>query len=71
MRNIPAQVLNALRDALGGFTPIWEQLFPREQGRILQLHIEKVTYDPVKGDLDIDLRLCGIDTLAEEAKETS
>jgi site-specific DNA recombinase len=62
---------NHLRDALAGFTPIWEQLFPREQERILHLLIEKVTYDPDNKDVDIDLRPCGIDRLAEEAREAS
>ena len=60
-----------LRDALAGFTPIWDQLFPREQERILRLLIERVTYDPDGGDLDIDLRPCGIETLADEAREAS
>ncbi len=60
-----------LRDALVGFTPIWEQLFPREQERILRLLIERVTYDPDGGDVDIELRSCGIEALAEEAREAS
>ena len=62
---------DALRDALGGFTPIWEQLFPREQERILRLLIERVTYDPDNGDVNIDLRPCGVATLADEAREAS
>ena len=60
-----------LRDALSGFTPVWDQLFPREQERILRLLIEKITYDPERGDVDIDLRPCGIEALAEEAREAS
>lgn len=58
-----------LRDALAGFTPIWEQLFPQEQERILRLLIESITYNPDNGGVDIDLRPCGIEALADEARE--
>ncbi len=60
-----------LRDALAGFTPIWDQLFPREQERILRLLIERITYDPNAGDVEVELRQCGIESLAQEARETS
>jgi site-specific DNA recombinase len=60
---------DALRDALAGFQPIWTQIFPREQERILRLLIERITYHPDDGDVDIDLRPCSIDALAAEAKE--
>ena len=60
-----------LRDALSGFTPILDQLFPREQERILGLLIERVTYDPESADVSIDLRPCGIEMLAKEAREAS
>lgn len=59
-----------LRDALEGFTPIWDQLFPRERERILRLLIERLTYDPDGGDTEIELRACGIELLAEEARAT-
>ena len=60
-----------LRDALAGFTPIWDQLFPREQERILRLLIERITYDPDGGDVEVQLRPCGIEALAQEARGTS
>ena len=40
-----------LRDALASVTPIWDQLFPREQERILRLLIERITYDPDGGEV--------------------
>ena len=60
-----------LGDAMAGFAPIWEHLFPRERERILRLLIEQITYDPETGDADIQLRACGITTLAEEARTTA
>ena len=62
---------NDLRDALAGFTPIWDQLFPQERERILRLLIERITYDPDSGDVDLDLRSCGIRALADEARRES
>lgn len=59
-----------LRRALAGFTPIWEHLFPHEQERVLRLLIANITYDPTTGDADIELRACGITTLAQEARTT-
>ena len=56
-----------LRIALAGFQPIWEQLFPREQERILRLLIQRITYHPENGECDIELRPCGIEALAKEA----
>jgi len=58
-----------LRDALAGFNPVWDQLFPRERERILRLLIEKITYHPDARDVDIELRACGIQVLAAEARE--
>jgi site-specific DNA recombinase len=62
---------DALRIALAGFQPIWNTLFPREQERILRLLIERITYHPDGGDVDLELRPCGINVLAAEAKETA
>jgi site-specific DNA recombinase len=60
-----------LREALDGFAPIWDRLFPTEQERILRLLTERVTYDPDSRDVNIELRPCGIDALAREAREAS
>ncbi len=54
--------------AISSFEPVWNELFPREQERILRLLIERITYAPYTGDADIDLRPCGIETLAAEAR---
>jgi site-specific DNA recombinase len=53
--------------AVSAFEPVWDQLFPRERERILRLLIAGVTYDPDTGDAEIELRPCGIETLALEA----
>jgi len=55
-----------LRAALGSFTPIWEELFPAERARILQLLIERVTYDAKAGEVEIVFRPGGVRTLADE-----
>ena len=59
-----------LRVALAAFEPIWTQLFPAEQERVLRLLIQRITYHPDGGEVDIELRPCGIDALAAEAQET-
>ena len=56
-----------LRGALAGFEPIWEQLFPAERERILHLLLARVTYHPDGGDVELELRPCGVAALAEEA----
>jgi site-specific DNA recombinase len=63
-------VRDDLRDALAGFTPVWDVLFPRERARVLLLLIEQITYDPDTEQTDINLRPCGITTLAQEARST-
>jgi site-specific DNA recombinase len=60
-----------LRTALGSFQPVWEHLFPAEQERILRLLIQRITFHPDDGDVDIELRPCGIQSLAAEATTTS
>ena len=60
-----------LRAALAGFEPVWEWLFPAERERILRLLIERITYHPDGGDVEIALRRCGIQTLAAEAREAT
>ena len=54
--------------AISSFEPVWNELFPREQERILRLLIERITYHPDTGEADIELRPCGIETLAAEAR---
>lgn len=54
--------------AISSFDPVWSELFPRERERILRLLIERITYHPDTGEADIELRPCGIETLAAEAR---
>lgn len=60
---------DTVRTALASFEPVWDELFPAEQERILRLLIERITYHPDDGDVDIELRPCGIEALANEAKD--
>jgi site-specific DNA recombinase len=61
-----------LQAALASFTPVWEELFPAERARILQLLIERVTYDAKAGEVEIVFRPGGVRTLAANAgKETA
>ena len=60
-----------LRTALTSFMPIWSELFPKEQARVLNLLVERVVYDAQAGTLTIDYRSSGIRLLAAEAQEAS
>jgi site-specific DNA recombinase len=55
-----------VREAIAQLDPLWDELFPAEQARIVQLLIERVDVDPE--GLDIRLRVEGISTLARELK---
>ena len=55
-----------LRDALSAFEPVWEQLSPREQARVIRLLVEKVDYDGAGGSVSITFRPSGIKTLANQ-----
>ena len=54
-------------DALRRLDPVWEELFPIEQQRLVQLLIDRV--DVEKGDVQIHLRAAGLDTLARELSD--
>ncbi|MBF0339739.1 MAG: recombinase family protein [Magnetococcales bacterium] len=54
-------------DALRRLDPIWEELFPLEQQRLVQLLIGKVEVD--KRDVKVHLRAEGLDTLARELSD--
>lgn len=53
-------------DALREFDPIWEQLSPKEQARVLELLIERVDYDGEEGTVSVTFRPTGFRELAEE-----
>ena len=55
--------------ALGDFDELWETLLTPEKTRIIQLLIERVSYDSAGGQLDVTYRPTGIHTLAAEFKK--
>lgn len=55
-----------MREALLSLDPMWDELFPVEQARILQLLIERVEVRPDR--LDLHLRLDGLQTLVADLR---
>ena len=55
---------NAVREALVQLDPLWDELFPAEQARIVQLLVERV--DIGLGGLDVRLRVDGLSSLVQE-----
>ncbi|CAA6606311.1 conserved hypothetical protein [Rhodospirillaceae bacterium LM-1] len=47
-----------VRSALAEFDRLWDELFPAEQARILELLVEKVAVHP--GDVELKLRIDGL-----------
>ena len=55
-----------LRETLHQFTPVWDQMLPKERARVLRLLIEEVRYDGQEGELEIIFRDIGIKALSRE-----
>jgi hypothetical protein len=55
---------NETRDALQQLDPLWDQLFPAEQARIIRLLVERVEIGP--DGADIRLRVSGLANIAGE-----
>jgi hypothetical protein len=53
-----------VREALEQLDPLWDELFPAEQARIVQLLVERV--DVADDGIEIRLRIDGLASLAEE-----
>ena len=53
-----------VRQALHGFDPLWEELFPAEQARIVQLLVERV--DVREDALEVRIRAEGLASLVGE-----
>jgi DNA invertase Pin-like site-specific DNA recombinase len=53
-----------MRDALGHLDPLWDELFPAEQARIVRLLVERV--DVSTAGADIKLRVDGLASLVRE-----
>jgi DNA invertase Pin-like site-specific DNA recombinase len=55
---------NAIRDALLEFQPIWNELFPAEQARIVELLVERIDLRPDR--IDLHLRIEGLTSICSE-----
>lgn len=55
-----------VREALLSLDPVWDELFPTEQARILQLLVERVDVHPDR--LDLQLRVDGLQTLVADLR---
>ena len=55
---------NAVRGALTQLDSLWDELFPAEQARIVQLLVERV--DIGLGGLDVRLRVDGLTSLVQD-----
>ena len=55
-----------VREALHDIDPLWDELFPVEQSRMLQLLVERVDVHP--GGIDIKFRVDGLETLVSEIR---
>ena len=55
-----------MREALAQLDPLWEELFPAEQARIVRLLVERVEVGP--DGADIRLRVAGLTSLMRELR---
>ena len=55
-----------VRDALLNLDPVWDELFPAEQARIIQLLVERLDVHP--DGLDLKLRVDGLQTLVSDLR---
>jgi hypothetical protein len=53
-----------VREALERLDPLWDELFPAEQARVVQLLVERVEISA--GAIDITLRISGRSSLVAE-----
>ena len=58
-----------ISDALEHLEPMWEELFPAEQARLVQLLVERVTVGPTGAD--IKLRVEGLSSLVRDLRGTA
>src|SRR5262245_57273925 len=56
-----------VREALNQLDPLWDELFPAEQARIVQLLVERVEAQPDR--LKVRLRATGLTKLVDELRE--
>ncbi len=65
-RDLPDLTEVEVRDALDCFDPLWDELFPAEQTRIVRLLVDRV--DITATGIDIRLRVDGLGTLFAEMR---
>jgi hypothetical protein len=53
-----------VRDALERFDPLWDELFPAEQARIIRLLVTRIDVTPTGAD--IQLRIDGLASLMRD-----
>jgi site-specific DNA recombinase len=53
-------------EALSRFDPLWESLTPREQVRVVELLVERVDFDGVRGKVTVTFHPAGLRTFADE-----
>jgi site-specific DNA recombinase len=53
-------------ETLTAFAPLWEELFPAEQARVVRLLVERVDLSP--GGIEVRLRAEGLQTLVAELR---
>ncbi|MHB8271183.1 recombinase family protein [Bradyrhizobium sp.] len=63
-KTIKGMTESEIRKALKAFDPLWNQLFPAEQSRIIELLVERV--DVLTDRVDIKLRIAGVTSLIGE-----
>ena len=68
-KSIKGLTESEVRDALQAFDPLWTQLFPAEQSRIIELLVERV--DARSDRVDIKLRIAGVSSLVGELTDNS
>ena len=59
---------DALREALDQLDPLWNELFPAEKARLLDLLIERIDFDGGEGVVEITFRPGGPELLQEDAE---
>jgi site-specific DNA recombinase len=68
-KSIKGLTESEVRNALQAFDPLWNQLFPGEQSRIIELLVERV--DVQIDRVDIKLRIAGVSSLIGELTANS
>jgi hypothetical protein len=61
---MPELTEDQTRDALEHLDPLWDQLFPAEQARIIRLLVERVEIGPASADIRV--RVAGLTSLVQD-----